>query len=212
MYSYYTAGTGGVGPTILDTTFLLAGEPTIAYRDGKKYILPPVSEPRTVDFGKGLGRKGVWLYNLPEVKTGHEVLRVPSVSARFGTSPFIWNWGTWLVARLAPKVRNHALSCLSIVGTLAICASYTSCAVASCAIQRTARARAQLVHWRHGTGVRTQQSALTSVPQCHAHCQSCQHCSGPVCTLQLRLLAGLARRSKERAAVFGMGGPARARS
>lgn len=32
LYSYYTAGTGGVGPTILDTTFLLAGEDVLAYR------------------------------------------------------------------------------------------------------------------------------------------------------------------------------------
>ncbi|KAM7279727.1 hypothetical protein ACFE04_006861 [Oxalis oulophora] len=31
--------------------------------------------------------------NLPEVRSTHEVLGVPSVSARFGTSPFFWNWG-----------------------------------------------------------------------------------------------------------------------
>jgi hypothetical protein len=139
LYSYFTAGTGGAGPTILETTFLLAGEPTIAYKDGKKYTLPPVSERRTVDFGPGLGKKGCFLYNLPEVKSSFEVcfhqllttslpqhlqphgwmrglslhvdhgyareqvLKVPSVSARFGTSPAIWNWATWLLARAAPK-------------------------------------------------------------------------------------------------------------
>lgn len=32
LYSYYTAGTGGVGPTILDTTFLLAGEEVAVYK------------------------------------------------------------------------------------------------------------------------------------------------------------------------------------
>ena len=32
LYSYYTAGTGGVGPTILDTTLLLAGEDVVAYK------------------------------------------------------------------------------------------------------------------------------------------------------------------------------------
>jgi len=32
LYSYFTAGTGGAGPTILETTFLLAGEPVVAYK------------------------------------------------------------------------------------------------------------------------------------------------------------------------------------
>lgn len=35
-YSYYTAGSGGVGPTILETSMLLAGEEVVAYRDGQK--------------------------------------------------------------------------------------------------------------------------------------------------------------------------------
>lgn len=74
LYSYYTAGTGGVGPTILETTFLLAGEPVIAYKEGKRFSLPPVSERRSVDFGPGIGKKGCFLYNLPEVKSGFEVL------------------------------------------------------------------------------------------------------------------------------------------
>ena len=50
----------------------------------------------------GLGRKGVYLYNLPEVASAYKYLRVPGVSARFGTDPFIWNWAMWLVARLCP--------------------------------------------------------------------------------------------------------------
>lgn len=66
-------GTGGAGPTILETTFLLAGEPTIAYKDGKEYTLPPVSERRCVDFGPGLRKRDVWLYNLPEVKSSFKV-------------------------------------------------------------------------------------------------------------------------------------------
>lgn len=32
LYSYFTAGSGGAGPTILNTTFLLAGEDVVAYR------------------------------------------------------------------------------------------------------------------------------------------------------------------------------------
>ena len=32
LYSYFTAGSGGAGPTILNTTFLLAGEDVVAYK------------------------------------------------------------------------------------------------------------------------------------------------------------------------------------
>lgn len=52
-YSYYTAGSGGAGPTILETSFLLAGERCTVYKDGKSYELPPISNRREVDFGPG---------------------------------------------------------------------------------------------------------------------------------------------------------------
>ena len=35
-YFYYTAGSGGVGTTILETSFLLAGTDVIVYVDGKE--------------------------------------------------------------------------------------------------------------------------------------------------------------------------------
>lgn len=103
LYSYYTAGSGGCGGTILETTFMLAGEEVTVYKGGESLKLPPVSNRREVDFGPGIGRKGVYLYNLPEVMSAYEYMKVPGCSARFGTDPFIWNWAMWLVARLAPK-------------------------------------------------------------------------------------------------------------
>ncbi|KAL4424432.1 hypothetical protein ABPG77_006370 [Micractinium sp. CCAP 211/92] len=103
LYSYFTAGTGGAGPTIMETTLLLAGEDVVAYKDGKRVVLPPVSNRRVVDFGAGVGRRSVYLYNLPEVTSGHQVFGVPNVSARFGTAPDPWNWGMVAAARLLPK-------------------------------------------------------------------------------------------------------------
>jgi hypothetical protein len=103
LYSYFTAGTGGAGPTILETTFLLAGEPVVAYKDGQAITLPPVSNKRVVDFGKAVGKKSVYLYSLPEVASGHEIFGVPSISARFGTAPEPWNWGMVALARLVPQ-------------------------------------------------------------------------------------------------------------
>ncbi|XP_058098665.1 uncharacterized protein LOC131243365 isoform X2 [Magnolia sinica] len=103
-FFYYTAGSGGVGPTILATSFLLLGEDVIAYNKGEKIKLKPYSGMLNIDFGKGIGKRDVYLLNLPEVKSAHEVLGVPTVSARFGTAPFFWNWGMEAIANLVPVV------------------------------------------------------------------------------------------------------------
>lgn len=92
-FFYYIAGTGGAGPTMLATSFLLLGEDVIAYNKGREIKLKPYSGALNVDFGKGVRKKDVYLLNLPEVKSTHKILRVPTVSARFGTDPFFWNWG-----------------------------------------------------------------------------------------------------------------------
>ncbi|CAH9072365.1 unnamed protein product [Cuscuta europaea] len=101
-FSYYTAGSGGAGPTILATSFLLLGEEVVAYNKGTEIKLKPYSGMRSIDFGKGVGRKDVFLINLPEVRSTHEMLKVPTVSARFGTDPFFWNWGMAAMTNLLP--------------------------------------------------------------------------------------------------------------
>ncbi|RVX20413.1 hypothetical protein CK203_004594 [Vitis vinifera] len=40
--------------------------------------------------------------HLPEVRSAHEILGVPTVSARFGTAPFFWNWGMEAMTNLLP--------------------------------------------------------------------------------------------------------------
>ncbi|XP_057456753.1 uncharacterized protein LOC130747749 [Lotus japonicus] len=102
-FYYYTAGTGGAGPTILATSFLLLGEEVVAYNKGEKIKLKPYSGMLNVDFGKGIGKRDVYLLNLPEVRSAHEILGVPSVSARFGTAPFFWNWGMEVMTKLLPS-------------------------------------------------------------------------------------------------------------
>eukprot|EP00249_Psilotum_nudum_P016269 c25753_g1_i6 orf=130-1398(+) len=102
-FYYFTAGSGGAGPTILATSFLLLGEEVIAYRKGEKVVRQPYSGPVTVDFGKAVGKRTVYLLNLPEVASAHEILGVPNVSARFGTAPAIWNWAMVAVAKFVPQ-------------------------------------------------------------------------------------------------------------
>uniref|UniRef100_A0A161ZKT9 Saccharopine dehydrogenase NADP binding domain-containing protein n=1 Tax=Daucus carota subsp. sativus TaxID=79200 RepID=A0A161ZKT9_DAUCS len=101
-FYYYTAGSGGAGPTILATSFLLLGEEVVAYNKGKRIELKPYTGKLNIDFGKGIGKKDVYLLNLPEVKSTHEILGVPTVSARFGTAPFFWNWGMVAMTKLFP--------------------------------------------------------------------------------------------------------------
>ncbi|CAN6339558.1 unnamed protein product [Urochloa humidicola] len=101
-FFYYTAGTGGAGPTILATSFLLLGEDVIAYNKGEEIKLKPYSGALNIDFGKGVRKKDVYLLNLPEVKSAFKILGVPTVSARFGTAPFFWNWGMQAFANFLP--------------------------------------------------------------------------------------------------------------
>ena len=35
-YTYYTAGSGGVGPTIMETSMLLAGTEVVVFKDGER--------------------------------------------------------------------------------------------------------------------------------------------------------------------------------
>ncbi|KAL4611342.1 hypothetical protein ACB092_08G117100 [Castanea dentata] len=101
-FYYYTAGSGGAGPTILATSFLLLGEEVVAFNKGETIKLKPYSGMLNIDFGKGIGKRDVYLLNLPEVRSAREVLGVPTVSARFGTAPFFWNWAMEAMASLLP--------------------------------------------------------------------------------------------------------------
>jgi hypothetical protein len=65
--------------------------------------MPPITWPREVDFGPPIRKATCYLYNLPEVVSTFECMRVPTVSARFSTAPFFWNWAMIAVARLAPR-------------------------------------------------------------------------------------------------------------
>ena len=64
--------------------------------------VPPITGRRVVDFGAA-GRRETFLYNLPETHSIHSILGVPTVSARFGTSPGIWNGAMALLARTVPR-------------------------------------------------------------------------------------------------------------
>ncbi|VEU37321.1 unnamed protein product [Pseudo-nitzschia multistriata] len=91
-FSFFTAGTGNAGPTIVSATFLLLATPVIAFRNGAKTLLEPWTEPRETDFGPAVGKKPNWLLDNPDVPTTALSLGVPNVASRFGTDPLPWNY------------------------------------------------------------------------------------------------------------------------
>lgn len=55
-------------------------------------------------YRSNLTKNKLFSRNLPEVRSAHEILGVPTVSARFGTAPFFWNWGMLAMTNLLPPV------------------------------------------------------------------------------------------------------------
>lgn len=55
--------------------------------------------------------------NLPEVRSAHDVLGIPTVSARFGTAPFFWNWGMSAMTNLLSPVCSHLISIIKMTNT-----------------------------------------------------------------------------------------------
>ena len=89
--SFFTAGTGGAGPTIVSATFLLLATRVLTYVDGMLTEKEPWTERRVVDFGAGVGRHACLLLDNPDVPTTVESLAVANCASRFGTAPGVWN-------------------------------------------------------------------------------------------------------------------------
>lgn len=104
---FFTAGTGGAGPTIVAATFLLLAEPPVVYEAGCESRGVPWAERRLADFGPGVGQKHVHLLDEPEVYTIHQALRVPNIRSSFGTDPDIWNLMFGVAQKLPTSVLRN---------------------------------------------------------------------------------------------------------
>lgn len=95
-YSFFTAGTGNAGPTIVSATFLLLATPVITFFNGQRKDIEPWTEMKDIDFGKNIGQKPVWLLDNPDVPTTALYVtkdqKPPNCSSRFGTDPLPWNY------------------------------------------------------------------------------------------------------------------------
>lgn len=89
--SFFTAGTGNAGATIVSATFLLLAQKALTFVNGVKTEIEPWTSPLNTDFGSGVGSRTVRLLDNPDVFTIHQALSVPNIASRFATAPGIWN-------------------------------------------------------------------------------------------------------------------------
>lgn len=101
-FSFFTAGTGGAGPTIVSATFLLLATEVAMYVDGQLVEKEPWLDRRVRDFGEGVGSHECFTLDNPDVPTTAEALGIKSCVSRFGTYPSFWN-GLFGAMKLLPR-------------------------------------------------------------------------------------------------------------
>ncbi len=103
---YYTAGSGGIGATVLASTFLILSSPALVYNAcGTQVSVPAASSPEVIDFGGRVGNRTTYLLNLPEVPSLQQTLTggAGAACAKFSTGPPFWNALLRAAARWGPK-------------------------------------------------------------------------------------------------------------
>jgi len=90
-FSFFTAGSGGAGVTLLVATFLILAEKALQIKQGRRLEVDAMKHYTTINFGNIIGNRDVAPLNLLETASVHDVLGVGSVTSRFGTAPNFWN-------------------------------------------------------------------------------------------------------------------------
>lgn len=103
-FSFFTAGSGGAGATLLVATFLILAEEALTIVNGRRQPVKAMKEYKSVWFGDIVGRKEVANLNLLETASIHDILGVANVKSLFGTAPGFWNSLLGLMAQLPPSL------------------------------------------------------------------------------------------------------------
>jgi hypothetical protein len=120
--SFFTAGSGGAGVTLLVATFLILAEKALTIVNGRRIGVPPMTGYATINFGTTVGQQDVAHLNLLETASLHDNLRLANVASRFGTAPPFWNALLGVMAQLPTSwllneelMRNLSIFSLPIV-------------------------------------------------------------------------------------------------
>jgi Saccharopine dehydrogenase NADP binding domain len=103
-FSFFTAGSGGAGSTLLVATFLILAEEALVILNGRRKPVKAMKHYTTVNFGPIIGDKLVAHLNLLETASVHDILGVGSSKALFGTAPDFWNVLLGLMAQLPSSI------------------------------------------------------------------------------------------------------------
>ena len=131
-FSFFTAGSGGAGLTLLVATFLILSEPALVIQSSNKNdsnqpprrtSVPPMSDYDRVSFGSIVGDRNVAPLNLLETASIADHLQIGNVQSKFGTAPPFWNTLLGFMARSIPPavlaneewMRNLSIFSLPIV-------------------------------------------------------------------------------------------------
>lgn len=106
-FSFFTAGSGGAGATLLVATFLILAEKSLLIQDGRRKEVDAMKDYEMVDFGKIVGTKDVAHLNLLEAASTHDVLGIGNVKTLFGTAPSFWNQLLGLMAQLPSSLLSN---------------------------------------------------------------------------------------------------------
>lgn len=109
-FSFFTAGSGGAGATLLVATFLILAEKSLVIVNGRRKSVPAMKEYSQVDFGDYVGKKDVGHLNLLEAASCHDILGIGNVKTLFGTAPSFWNTLLGVMAQFPSSwLSNEAL-------------------------------------------------------------------------------------------------------
>lgn len=107
-FSFFTAGSGGAGATLLVATFLILSEEALVIQNGRRTLVKPMREYTKVNFGDYVGEKDVAHLNLLEAASCHDILGVGNVKTLFGTDPPFWNTLLGVMCYLPSSILSNA--------------------------------------------------------------------------------------------------------
>ena len=103
-FSFFTAGSGGAGVTLLVATFLILAEKALTIVNGRRRQVDSMKEYSRINFGSLVGDKAVAHLNLLETASIADNLGVGNVKSLFGTAPDFWNALLGAMAQLPPSL------------------------------------------------------------------------------------------------------------
>jgi saccharopine dehydrogenase-like NADP-dependent oxidoreductase len=115
-FSFFTAGSGGAGVTLLVATFLILAEKALIVLNGRRQQVNAMEKYSKVHFGEIVGYKNVAHLNLLETASIHDTLGVGNTQSLFGTAPQFWN----ALLRVMAKLPSNLLANEEIMRTLSI--------------------------------------------------------------------------------------------